>query len=171
MITRVLSQRLVLLVIGLAAGSGILIPASYGSFHPVSSSEIQDGTIQSVDIGDGQVRDIDIATNAVRSAEIATDAVGAAELQGVTKLRFRSCTIPISLTANQIGAFFSCSFSGAAIGDKVFVMQESQNSGDACLRIDSAGVDIAGHVDIGINNECGFSRTGDRIFNIILFRT
>ncbi|MGH9876844.1 MAG: hypothetical protein ACREBU_05335 [Nitrososphaera sp.] len=69
MIAKVLSSKLVLLVIGLAAGSGILIPAGYASFHPVTSSEIADNTIQSVDIKDGEVKASDIAAGAVKSFE------------------------------------------------------------------------------------------------------
>lgn len=88
--SRLLSQKLVLLVIGLSAGSGILIPASYGSFHPVTSSEIQDGTIQTADlvnnaiisakIKDGEVKSADIGGGAVTNAKIANCAVNSAKI-------------------------------------------------------------------------------------------
>ena len=80
MIPSVLSQRLVLLVIGLAAGSGILIPASYGSFHPVTSGEIADETILSVDIKNGEVKNADIGGSAVNSAKIAAGGVANSDI-------------------------------------------------------------------------------------------
>ena len=90
MIAKVLSQKLVLLVIGLAAGSGILIPVSYASFHPVTSNEIQDGTIQTADLAnnaitsakikDGEVKAADIGGGAVTNAKIANGAVNSAKI-------------------------------------------------------------------------------------------
>lgn len=70
-----LTSKLVLLIIGLTAGSGILIPTTYASFHPVTSSEIADGTIQSIDIGTGQVKNVDVGAGAISSAKIAAGAV------------------------------------------------------------------------------------------------
>ena len=65
-----LTTKLTLIIIGLTAGSGLLIPATYASFHPVTTGEIADNTIQSVDIRNGEVRLADIATNAVTSGKI-----------------------------------------------------------------------------------------------------
>jgi hypothetical protein len=65
-----LSTKLTLIIIGLTAGSGLLVPATYASFHPVTSGEIADGTIQSVDIGNGQVSTADIGTGQVRTGDI-----------------------------------------------------------------------------------------------------
>jgi hypothetical protein len=55
-----LTTKLTLIIVGLTAGSALLIPATYASFHPVTSGEIADNTIQSVDIGNGQVSTADI---------------------------------------------------------------------------------------------------------------
>jgi hypothetical protein len=65
-----LTTKLTLLIVGLTAGSALLVPATYASFHPVTSGEIADGTIQSVDIGNGQVRTEDIGTGQVRTGDI-----------------------------------------------------------------------------------------------------
>jgi hypothetical protein len=65
-----LTTKLTLIIIGLTAGSALLVPATYASFHPVTSGEIADGTIQSVDIGNGQVRTEDIGTGQVRTGDI-----------------------------------------------------------------------------------------------------
>jgi hypothetical protein len=65
-----LTTKLTLIIIGLTAGSALLFPATYASFHPVTSGEIADGTIQSVDIGNGQVRTEDIGTGQVRTGDI-----------------------------------------------------------------------------------------------------
>ncbi len=65
-----LTSKLTLLIIGLTAGSGLLIPATYASFHPVTSDEIADGTIASVDIKNGEVKAADIGTGAVTTGKI-----------------------------------------------------------------------------------------------------
>ena len=65
-----LTTKLTLIIIGLTAGSALLVPATYASFHPVTSGEIADNTIQSVDIGNGQVRTEDIGTGQVRTGDI-----------------------------------------------------------------------------------------------------
>jgi hypothetical protein len=70
-----LTTRLTLIIVGLTAGSGLLIPATYASFHPVTSSEIADNSILSVDIGNGQVRTEDIGAGQVRTGDIANDAI------------------------------------------------------------------------------------------------
>jgi hypothetical protein len=58
-----------------SAGSALLVPATYASFHPVTSSEIADNSILSVDIGNGQVRTEDIGAGQVRTGDIANDAI------------------------------------------------------------------------------------------------
>jgi hypothetical protein len=70
-----LTTKLTLVIIGLTAGSGLLIPATYASFHPVTTGEIADNTILSVDIGNGQVRTEDIGAGQVRAGDIANDAI------------------------------------------------------------------------------------------------
>src|SRR5918997_3605206 len=86
-----LTTKLTLIIIGLTAGSALLVPATYASFHPVTTGEIADGTIRSadisntagvasvdiingqvasVDIGDGQVGSVDIGTGQVASVDI-----------------------------------------------------------------------------------------------------
>jgi hypothetical protein len=76
-----LTTKLTLIIIGLTAGSALLIPATYASFHPVTTGEIADNTIQSrdisntlgvasVDIRDGQVGSVDIGTGQVASVDI-----------------------------------------------------------------------------------------------------
>jgi hypothetical protein len=70
-----LTTKLTLIVVGLTAASGLLIPATYASFHPVTTGEIADNTILSVDIGNGQVRTEDIGAGQVRIGDIANDAV------------------------------------------------------------------------------------------------
>jgi hypothetical protein len=76
-----LTTKLTLLIVGLTAASGLLVPATYASFHPVTTGEIADNTIQSrdisntlgvasVDIRDGQVGSVDIGTGQVASGDI-----------------------------------------------------------------------------------------------------
>ena len=74
----------------------------------VGSADIIDGSIQSIDIGNGQVK----------AADIATDAVGAAELQGVSKLKFSSCSFVFPDDNTGITAI-DCSVTGARPGDHV----------------------------------------------------
>ena len=52
-----------------------MIPATYASFHPVTTGEIADNNILSVDIGNGQVRTEDIGAGQVRTGDIANDAI------------------------------------------------------------------------------------------------
>jgi hypothetical protein len=70
-----LTTKLTLIIVGLTAGSGLLVPATYASFHPVTTGEIADNTILSVDIGNGQVRTQDIGAGQVRTEDIANDAI------------------------------------------------------------------------------------------------
>jgi hypothetical protein len=91
-----LTTKLTLIIVGLTAGSALLIPATYASFHPVTTGEIADNTIQSrdisntlgvasvdirdgqvgsVDIGTGQVASVDIGQGQVRTGDIANDAI------------------------------------------------------------------------------------------------
>ena len=86
-----LTTKLTLVIIGLTAGSALLIPATYASFHPVTSSEIADNTIQSrdisntagvasADIRDGQVSSVDIGTGQVASVDIRDGQVGSVDI-------------------------------------------------------------------------------------------
>jgi hypothetical protein len=69
-----LTTKLTLIIIGLTAGSGLLIPATYASFHPLTTGEIADNTILSADIRNGEVRNSDIETSAVSSGKISDTA-------------------------------------------------------------------------------------------------
>jgi hypothetical protein len=75
-----LTTKLTLIIVGLTAGSGLLIPATFASFHPVTSGEIADNTIRSVDIENGQVTSIDIGTGQVRSEDILDGTITSADL-------------------------------------------------------------------------------------------
>jgi hypothetical protein len=75
-----LTTKLTLIIIGLTAGSGLLIPATYASFHPVTSGEIADNTIRSVDIENGQVMTADIGAGQVRTGDIADGTIRYADL-------------------------------------------------------------------------------------------
>jgi hypothetical protein len=145
MMTKVLSQKLVLLVIGLAAGSGILVPTSFASFHPVTSSEIQDGTIQSVDIG----------TSQVKAEDIAADAVGASELQGVTKLLFGECVLTSAEATTVVPAgarkTIECSISG--VDDNDNVVATLTNPSVVCFSVVGAITD-PGKVSVTLWNHC-----------------
>ena len=70
-----LTTKLTLIIIGLTAGSGLLIPATYASLHPVTSGEIADNTIQSIDIQNGQVTTADIGPGQVLTGDIADNAI------------------------------------------------------------------------------------------------
>jgi hypothetical protein len=70
-----LTTKLTLIIVGLTAGSGLLVPATYASLHPVTTGEIADNTILSVDIGNGQIRTQDIGAGQVRTEDIASDAI------------------------------------------------------------------------------------------------
>lgn len=70
-----LTTKLTLIIVGLTAGSGLLIPATYASFHPVTSGEIADNTIRSVDIENGQVTTADIADRTIRRGDVAINAL------------------------------------------------------------------------------------------------
>ena len=116
-----LTTKLTLIIVGLTAGSGLLIPATYASFHPVTSGEIADGTIQSVDIGNGQVRTEDIGTGQVRtgdildgqvySVDIRNGQVGSSDIQddGITSADLGNVVtivqgLTLSVSSNAIGA-------------------------------------------------------------------
>src|SRR5918998_3921664 len=86
-----LTTKLTLVIIGLTAGSGLLVPATYASFHPVTTGEIANDTIrsadisnsagvQSVDIVNGQVGSVDIGTGQVGSVDIGTGQVGSVDI-------------------------------------------------------------------------------------------
>jgi hypothetical protein len=145
MITKVLSQKLVLIVIGLAAGSGILIPASYGSFHPVTSSEILDGTIQSVDIGNGQVK----------AADIGADAVGGSELIGVTKLLFGQCVLTnteaTTVVPTNSRLSIECTING--VDDNDSVIATLSNPAVLCFSVVGAITD-PNEVNVTLWNHC-----------------
>jgi hypothetical protein len=70
-----LTTKLTLLIVGLTAGSALLVPATYASFHPVTSGEIADNTIQSVDIRNGQVGSVDIGNRQVAAIDLADNAI------------------------------------------------------------------------------------------------
>src|SRR5919108_243921 len=81
-----LTTKLTLIIVGLTAGSALLIPATYASFHPVTTGEIADGTIrsadisntagvQSVDIVNGQVGSVDIGNRQVAAIDIVDNAI------------------------------------------------------------------------------------------------
>jgi hypothetical protein len=92
-----LTTKLTLLIIGLTAGSALLIPATYASFHPVTSGEIADGTIRSADIsntagvasGDiinDEVYSVDIRNGQVASADIQDNTITSADLGNVVTI-------------------------------------------------------------------------------------
>jgi hypothetical protein len=76
-----LTTKLTLIIIGLTAGSALLVPATYASFHPVTTSEIADETILSRDIRNGQVGSVDIGTGQVASVDIQDGTIRAADLR------------------------------------------------------------------------------------------
>jgi hypothetical protein len=86
-----ITTKLTLIIVGLTAGSGLLIPATYASFHPVTSGEIADGTIRSIDISNtdgvrsadivnGQVTTADIGAGQVRTEDIADGTIAYGDL-------------------------------------------------------------------------------------------
>jgi hypothetical protein len=105
-----LTTKLTLLVIGLTAASGLLVPATYASFHPVTTGEIADDTIrsadisntagvQSVDIVNGQVGSVDIGNSQVASVDIGDGQVTAADIanngiQPNIQIGFKQIQIP-----------------------------------------------------------------------------
>ena len=70
-----LTNKLTLIIIGLTAGSALLVPTTYASFHPVTTGEIADETIRSRDILNGQVGSVDIGTGQVATVDIRNDAI------------------------------------------------------------------------------------------------
>src|SRR5919106_2470374 len=70
-----LTTKLTLIIIGLTAGSALLVPTTYASFHPVTTGEIADETIRSRDILNGQVGSVDIGTGQVATVDIRNDAI------------------------------------------------------------------------------------------------
>jgi hypothetical protein len=75
-----LTTKLTLIIVGLTAGSSLLIPATYASFHPVTSGEIADNTIRSADIQNGQVSTADIGQGQVRTGDILDDTITSADI-------------------------------------------------------------------------------------------
>jgi hypothetical protein len=76
-----LTTRLTLIIVGLTAGSGLLIPATYASFHPVTTGEIADDTIRSVDISNtAGVQSVDIVNGQVGSVDIGNGQVAAVDI-------------------------------------------------------------------------------------------
>ena len=166
MITRLLSQKLALLVIGLAAGSGILIPASYGSFHPVTSSEIQDGTIQTVDLAGNAVTSAKIRDATITDHDLAADSVGANELKGVTKLLFAQCTSNSATVAGRTPGYVFCSVPGADADDSAMVTLATGNN---CFLL-SRALAQPNSVQIEIFNECGNTQTfSSGLISVIVF--
>jgi hypothetical protein len=91
------TTKLTLIIIGLTAGSGLLIPATYASFHPVTTGEIADDTIRSADISNtAGVASVDIINGQVGSADIGTVQVASVDiLDGtITSQDIASGTIP-----------------------------------------------------------------------------
>ncbi len=65
------TTKLTLIIIGLTAGSALLVPATYASFHPVTTGEIADDTIRSADISNtADVASADIINGQVSSVDI-----------------------------------------------------------------------------------------------------
>lgn len=75
-----LTTKLTLIIIGLTAGSGLLIPATYASFHPVTTGEIADNTILSADLADGQIRTEDIRNGHVLTGDILDGTITSADI-------------------------------------------------------------------------------------------
>jgi hypothetical protein len=112
-----LTTKLTLIIIGLTAGSGLLIPATYASFHPVTTGEIADDTIrsadisntagvQSVDIVNGQVGSVDIGTGQVASVDIQDNTITSADLGNVIT-RVQGSGININPSETEF-AFVDC---------------------------------------------------------------
>ena len=89
-----LTTKLTLIIVGLTAGSALLVPATYASFHPVTTGEIADDTIrsadisnsagvQSVDIVNGQVGSVDIGQGQVATGDIQDNGITSADLGNV----------------------------------------------------------------------------------------
>jgi hypothetical protein len=99
-----LTTKLTLIIIGLTAGSALLVPATYASFHPVTSGEIADNTIQSVDIGNGQVRTEDIGTGQVRTGDILDGQVYSVDIGDgqVTSADLASGAIQVTKVVNAV---------------------------------------------------------------------
>jgi hypothetical protein len=82
-----LTTKLTLIIIGLTAGSALLVPTTYASFHPVTTGEIADGTIRSADISNtAGVASGDILDSEVYSVDIRNGQVGSVDIQdnGIT---------------------------------------------------------------------------------------
>lgn len=166
MITRVLSQKWVLLVIGLAAGSGILIPASYGSFHPVTSAEIQDGTIQTVDLANNGVTSAKIRDATITDNDLGADSVGANEIKGVTKLIFGHCPKEDNDIRPPDTAFnVICNIFGVDSDDNVIAAMDK----DGCMMIQSVKGQT-NFVVVRLHNTCdGPHGLGPANFSVIAY--
>src|ERR671919_1800308 len=123
-----LTTKLTLIIIGLTAGSGLLIPATYASFHPVTTGEIADDTIrsadisntagvQSVDIVNGQVGSVDIGQGQVARGDIQNDAIrpnvginSASELVEVGTFEDVFVNCPAGTTLLTGGGYFTLDF-------------------------------------------------------------
>src|SRR5919108_3804308 len=96
-----LTTKLTLIIVGLTAGSALLVPATYASFHPVTTGEIADNTIRSADISNtAGVQSVDIVNGQVGSVDIGTGQVASVDiLDGtITSQDIASGTIPSGST-------------------------------------------------------------------------
>ena len=96
-----LTTKLTLIIVGLTAGSALLFPATYASFHPVTTGEIADNTIRSADISNtAGVQSVDIVNGQVGSVDIGTGQVASVDiLDGtITSQDIASGTIPSGST-------------------------------------------------------------------------
>jgi hypothetical protein len=118
-----LTTKLTLIIIGLTAGSGLLVPATYASFHPVTTGEIANDTIrsadisnsagvQSVDIVNGQVGSVDIGTGQVTSGDIQDNGITSADLGNVITVVEGS---PVQIAAQDSGEAIATCPSGKII--------------------------------------------------------
>jgi hypothetical protein len=120
-----LTTKLTLIIVGLTAGSGLLIPATYASFHPVTTGEIADNTIQSrdisntagvasVDIINGQVSSADIRDRTITSGDVA---IGSLSIPGTW-----AESEVVTIQAGQTGeAIATCPSGGLMTGGGFFV--------------------------------------------------
>jgi hypothetical protein len=97
-----LTTKLTLIIIGLTAGSALLVPATYASFHPVTTGEIADDTILSRDIRNGQVGSVDIGQGQVATGDIQDNGITSADLGNVVTI-VQGSSIGISAGASNSG--------------------------------------------------------------------
>lgn len=149
---------------------GIIAAALAGAFlaspelrayaaNMVGSADIIDGSIQSIDIGNGQVK----------AADIATDAVGAAELQGVSKLKFGSCSFVFPDDTTGITTI-DCAVNGARPGDHVIAtLATSWTCGTNPVLI-SAIVSANDNVSLNLSFDTTCGTGSDVDTNVIVYR-